>query len=127
MSVNAKIFEGTVPGVQQIYLDINSTSATSFQITHPNTGLMVIRVSNDTRTTNIKDPAQMALVQFLDLKITQPDGTETYLINLADPQWFSPCGIGIECLNAQYMNIEIQDVGDYKIEQHVNSVYTKEE
>lgn len=131
MALNKKILDVTLAGGNAVvYIPINLVSDTSFQVTHPNNGSMVVSVSNSTAQVNIDNPAQMATIPWPSFPITQPDLTTTYTINLADAQWASPMGFAIECLNFQYMRVQIiAGTGHYVVEQHINSLdsYVRED
>lgn len=124
MGLNKKIFNGAITGTETVYLPANGMTKTSFQFTHPNVGNVTIQASNSTTNVNVLNPIQMAAIGWSDLRITQPDDTKVYVIDLADPMWVSPCTIPFECLNYQYMNVTISGGlgGDYAIEQHINDL-----
>lgn len=124
MGLNKEILNLAITGTAGVYLPANGMNKTSFQITHPNVGNVVVQASNSTAKVNYNNPIQMATIGWSDLRITQPDDTKVYVIDLADPMWASPCTIPFECLNYEFMNIFISGGlgGNYIIEQHINDL-----
>ena len=105
MALNKKIFDQTLlGGSDSVYLRLNSINKTSFQITHPNTGTIVFRVSNSTNPVNITNPSQMASIGWSDFPIFDLSiPGYVYSVDLSLPQFVSPTTLILECLNCEYM------------------------
>ena len=127
MSINNNLFTGTLAGAQTIYFTLNNVPDSSFQVTHPNTGTLVFSVSNSTKTVNISDATQMASIGWSDVGIPLDVGGITYIVDLTDPQFVSPWTGNFSKLKFQYGRIVINTTGDVSIDQHSNSLYTKED
>lgn len=130
MALNKKIFDQTIAGTEYVYLRLNSVNKTSFQITHPNTGTLIFRVSNSTQPVAVNNPSQMALIGWSDFPIwDQSIPGYVYTVDLSQPQFISPTTLVIECLNCEFMQIEISGTGTYVIEQHINTLdsYVRED
>lgn len=130
MALNKKIIDQTVAGTFSRYIRLNSINKTSFQITHPNSGTIVFRVSNSTDPVNITNPVQMAGIGWSDFPVWDSVALAyVYSVDLALPQFISPTTLVIECLNCEYMEIEITGAGQYVVEQHINTFenYTRDQ
>jgi hypothetical protein len=130
MALNKKIIDETVAGSFSKFIRLNSINKTSFQITHPNSGTIVFRVSNSTDPVNITNPVQMAGIGWSDFPIWDAFlGAYVYQVDLSLAQFVSPTTLVIECLNCEYMEIEITGAGQYVVEQHINTFenYTRDQ
>lgn len=130
MALNKKIFDANINGTEFVYLRLNSINKTSFQITHPNNGTLTFRVSNSTDPVAVNNSSQMASIGWSDFPIWDTSlSNYTYVVDLSLAQFVSPTTLVIECLNCEYMQIEISGTGQYIIEQHINSLdsYTRED
>ncbi|HNA64979.1 MAG TPA: hypothetical protein PLP33_28680 [Leptospiraceae bacterium] len=131
MALNKKIFDQTLlGGSDSVYLRLNSINKTSFQITHPNTGTIVFRVSNSTNPVNITNPSQMASIGWSDFPIFDLSiPGYVYSVDLSLPQFVSPTTLILECLNCEYMQIVVSGTGQYIVEQHINTLenYVRED
>ena len=131
MALNKKIFDQTLlGGSDSVYLRLNSINKTSFQITHPNTGTIVCRVSNSTNPVNITNPSQMASIGWSDFPIFDLSiPGYVYSVDLSLPQFVSPTTLILECLNCEYMQIVVSGTGQYIVEQHINTLenYVRED
>ena len=131
MALNNKIFDQTLAGgSDSVYLRLNSINKTSFQITHPNTGTITFFVSNSTNAVNITNPVQMAGINWSEFPIWDTvNQAYVYSVDLSLPQFISPTTLVIECLNNEYMQVEVSGIGQYIIEQHINTFenYTRDQ
>jgi hypothetical protein len=130
MALNKKIIDETVAGSFSKFIRLNSINKTSFQITHPNSGTMVFRVSNSTDPVNITNPVQMAGIGWSDFPIFDLSiPGYVYIVDLSLPQFVSPTTLILECLNCEYMEIVISGTGQYVVEQHINTFenYTRDQ
>lgn len=131
MALNKKIIDVTLAASTSLtYLRLNSINKTSFQITHPNTGAVTLRVSNSTDPVQITNPVQMAGINWSDFPVWDAVALAyVYQVNLSLPQFVSPTTLVIECLNCEYMQIEISGTGQYVVEQHINTFenYTRDQ
>lgn len=130
MALNKKIFDATIAGTEYVYIALNAINKTSFQITHPNNGTIVFRVSNSTQPVEVKNPAQMATIGWSDYPVWDNTlQTYTYVVDLTLAEFVSPTTLVLECLNCQFMQIEITGAGQYIIEQHINTMdsYVRED
>lgn len=130
MALNKKIFDATIAGTEFVYIALNAINKTSFQITHPGSGTIVFRVSNSTQPVEVKNAAQMATIGWSDYPTwNQTTQNYVYVVDLSFPEYASPTTIVIECLNCQFMQIEVSGTGQYIIEQHINTMdsYVRED
>lgn len=130
MALNKKIIDETVAGTFSKFIRLNSINKTSFQITHPNSGTMVFRVSNSTDPVNITNPVQMAGIGWSDFPIFDLSiPGYVYIVDLSLPQFVSPTTLILECLNCEYMEIVVSGTGQYVVEQHINTFenYTRDQ
>lgn len=127
MSINSKILDTVAAGATTVYFPLNNIPDSSFQITHPNTGTLIFSVSNSTETVNVSDTVQMASIGWSDLPIPLDAGGLTYTVDLTDAQFVSPWTASFSRLKFQYGRIVINTSGVVSIEQHSNSIYTKED
>ena len=131
MALNKKIIDETLAGGSfSKYIRLNSINKTSFQITHPNSGTMVFRVSNSTDPVNITNPVQMAGIGWSDFPIFDLSiPGYVYIVDLSLPQFVSPTTLILECLNCEYMEIVVSGTGQYVVEQHINTLqgYVRED